>query len=258
MLCFAGNTFAGNIELAGIADGDSRWFFTSADAFGQLDQGYDDGQGGGPDPSLDGFFRISGESGVTIPTLSTFDPRSFNPSSFEIDLAPGVSGQQGSGVDLFPNEADFDDLGTLIYDGTATGSGVETFDLTDYTGLQFNQYIADNDTNFEASLGTNTYTTEVNNVTGTVTFTDGVVTSLEMASEIVFTYVNVLNNTGDAVYTGTFTFSGDQFDLLVDDTARNNRFIWDSTGTIVVIPEPSVLALLIGGFAFTARRKRKR
>ncbi|MEM6688621.1 MAG: PEP-CTERM sorting domain-containing protein [Planctomycetota bacterium] len=251
-------TFADTVSLSGVAEGDSRFFDTFSDAFGQLDQGYLDN--GVPDPSLDGFFRISGESGVTVGTLGTFDATTFNPTAFEQDLAPGVSGQQGTGVTIFPNQELFS-LGNLTFDDSAaTGVGTEVFSIIGFGGLDFAQNIADDDAilnNFTATP----YVTSVSNLSGTVTFENGGLDSIDLTSDITFSY---LTTAGVFSYDGAFDIVANEFSLFVDDTDAFGfggvRLIWDASGTVTAtaIPEPGSLLALAAGTLFSAARRRRR
>jgi len=194
----ATRTFAAETAISGTAAPDSRWYEYFSDAFGQLDKGF------GGNEALDGFFLIS--------SLPNFEPI-------------------GSGGDVFPREADFD-LGTIAYDDAGlTGAGAESATITGYS-VDFDANIADDDVVF--SIG---YATTLQNVAGTLHFLDGALSSIDLTSDITFTYD--ISHLGGGVlnYAGTFTIDGDQFTLDVDDTQTvpgfgDFRYAWESTGTI--------------------------
>jgi hypothetical protein len=197
LLC-AKQSFAAETAITGTAAPDSRWYEYFSDAFGQLDKGF------GGNEALDGFFLIS--------SLPNFE-------------------QIGSGGDVFPREADFD-LGTIAYDDVAlTGSGAESAAITGYN-VDFDVNISDDDVVF--SIG---YATTLQNVAGTVHFLDGALSSIDLASDITFSYD--ISHLGGGVlnYAGTFSIDGDHFTLDVDDTQTvpgfgDFRYAWESTGTI--------------------------
>ncbi len=218
---------AADLALTGTADGDSRWYDFFSDSFAQLDR------------TPDGFYLISAET----------DP--FNPAAFQ---------SVGGGADVFPDpdEALFD-LGVVSYDDSGlTGTGVETVAITGYTNLDFQKNIADDD-----ALTNSGYGTSLSNVVGTVTFTDGALTGINLTSDIVFTYDFSGFGAGDLTFSGTYSIAGDRFDLLVNNESYPSgfgdiRFVWDSQGVVnQVIPEPaSALLLLAGSLGFVRRRRR--
>lgn len=212
-----------SIPVSGTADGSSRWYEYFSDAFAQLDQGFSG------DPALDGFFLIS-----ALPTLSPI----------------------GGGADVFPNEENFD-LGSIDYDDAGlNGNGIEVTPITGYT-VDFAQNIADND-----AIVNQPYTTALQNVSGTLTFFNGALSAINMTSDIIFSYD--FSGFGGSLldFSGDFAFTGDSFELLVDNESYPSglptdiKYVWESTGAIddlVPIPEPgSLLLLTIGGVALAS------
>lgn len=232
----AGSAAAQTIDLAGVADGDSRISeFQATASYAQINLG-------------------SGAPGDADGLYSTVDDAPF-----------GV-------VDVFPNETAFG-IGDLTYDvGAVTGSGVETvavtaIDLsdlwsagsstTDISGAAFGLWFGGFPTDFVFGA-----------VDGsdTVTFTDGVLTSIDLEIDASFQ----LDTTGVggpvATWDGTFSISGADFALAIDDIffglptftgPVDSQFVADITGTINAVPAPSgalgVLGLALVG---TARRRR--
>jgi len=192
-----------------------------------------------------------------------------------------LSQQFGSG-DTFPNEGNFS-IGNLTYDTSViTGSGVETAAVT---GLDLSGFWTA-DPNRDGSGGP-TVTSDISDhalglwffnepgsidfgtldAADTVTFTNGVLSSIDLAVDASF-IVDFTSGTGTPTsYDGTFSISGADFAFLIDDTETvtnpfsdsdlDSRFVADVTGTINAVPEPaSALVLLGGGLGLLARRKR--
>lgn len=158
----------------------------------------------------------------------------------------------GSGAVVFPNAGNFINIGSISYDA---GTGA----ITGLT-LDFDNYVADND-----ALGFG-YTTTTSNVSGTVSLSGGLVTGVQLQSNIAFTYF------GSVSYDGLFSITGNRFDLAVDETnvvplggqPRSIRLAWDVQGgvqNLAPVPEPTTYALMLGGLgvlAMAARRRRDR
>ncbi|QDT55761.1 hypothetical protein Pan44_38090 [Caulifigura coniformis] len=227
-----------NLQLT--ADGNSRWYEFFSDAFAQLDRGFV--VSGVPNPALDGFFLISPNA----------DP--FNPTVYQ---------QIGGGGDVFPNEANFSSSYSLTYaDAGLTGIGEETAAITALS-LDFDNDIADDD----SLLGVG-YTTTPSNVSGTVRLLNGLVTGIDLTSNVQLAYDGAGLGLGTLLYDGVFGITGSQFSLFVDDsnptfpTYPDARYVWDVQGTVTnlaAVPEPSSFALLtLAGGIFGARRWRRR
>ncbi|MEM7543021.1 MAG: TonB-dependent receptor [Pseudomonadota bacterium] len=155
------------------ADGDGRWYEFFSDAFAQIDQGFNS------DPRIDGFFLAQ-----MLPALV----------------------QVGLGADVFPSEADWDNVGSLFIDlGPLSGLGIESLPLA-ASLFDFDQYVADDDNIL--NLG---YDTVVNSTAGNATFTNGTLTALDATVDLNLTYP-----VGGAFsYPGTLRLNPDNtFDLL--------------------------------------------
>ncbi len=204
------------------ANGTSRWYDYFSDGFGQIV----------PDnpPSAafeDGFYRIS------------------NPSL-----------TWGGGADIFPHEGNWANIGTLTLDGTSTGVGVETFNITGAT-FNFTQYVADND-----AITNGPYSTTMGAITnGSVTLTNGVISDINYLTAITFTYSAL----GGLNFPGTFAITNTGFDLYADASYTTGfgtiRFVWDADGTANVtagaVPEPSRMVLAMCGFCGLLFRRRR-
>ncbi|MEN1678639.1 MAG: hypothetical protein AAGJ46_03545 [Planctomycetota bacterium] len=192
------------LPLTGVADADTRWFEHISDVFVEL----------GQEP--DGFYLIS-------------------------QLPNYVPVGQAGGIDAFSNDEN-SDLGTLTYDGSAlTGSGIETAAVLAYE-VDFDVNIADDDA-LANTVENQGYATVISELTGTVQFTEGVLTSIDFDAEITFTYDFSGFSAGFLDYTGQLTFTGDRFLLDVDDTAPFGtgnvpfRYTWESTGVVDQVSE---------------------
>lgn len=243
---------AGTIQLDLAADNGSRWYDYFSDAFGEL--GLLHQTSGSPTPPIptesvpgtnDGFFQIT------------------NPTT------------QFGAANVFVNDNDFSSSYSLIYDDSTAlnGVGVEVRSVTGFT-LDFDSDIADAD--FISNTG---YTTTSTNVAGTVTFTDGVLTSIDTTSDITFDLgPNPFNPSVNVAYSGSFDIVGNNWSLLVNvpldgqgefDLAAAQPKIgsfdfevgWDVTGTVTnVIPEPASASLIllagVSGLAVRCRPRR--
>jgi hypothetical protein len=175
---------------------------------------------GRPNLTPNGFWQLSNSS---LPN----EPRNTMPQNFF-----------GQGFATHPNGVNFQ-LGTLTHT-TGTGSGTETLSVT---AVNLN-LLPDMDPRFD-------YTTAVSNVSGTVTRTNGTLTSINLTANVAFTFTESIVN-GLVYDGGTFSIAGNQFDLVVDDTnllfGMPARFVWDADGTVnavTPIPEP------LSGLAFS-------
>lgn len=160
----------------------------------------------------------------------------------------------GTNVNPFASGV-WEDLGTILLDGTPTLSGVESFNITGATGFDFDSVI-DGASAFIAGTG---YTTSLSNISGSVTINDGVVTSLTFSSDIAFTFSSFPGNP----YDGTLTITESSFDLFVDETENVGiavRSAWDVDGTTAAtaVPEPTSAMFLLGGALGLAAMRRRR
>lgn len=197
--CASVAAFGAELQLTAVADDDSRWYEHFSDAFVEL----------GRDP--EGFYLIS-----QLPAYASV-------------------GQPG-GVDAFPNDNSFD-LGTLTYDDAElSGTGVEIAPVTAYE-VEFDISIAD-DESVSNTVENQGYETTVSDLTGTVEFTAGTLTSIDLQATITFTYDFSGFSLGMLDYVGTIALDGDRFELLVDDTnlvgggTTEFRYEWDAGGVI--------------------------
>ncbi|MEM9080592.1 MAG: PEP-CTERM sorting domain-containing protein [Verrucomicrobiota bacterium] len=172
-----------------------------------------------------------------------------------------TDGPIGGGLDVFPSEGSWSNIGSFELSGMATGIGTESFSIT-AAAFDFGTYISSDFT----AIGP--YLTSITINSGSVSLLDGVVTALTLDSDIDFIFPAV----GGASYSGGFDIdlaATDQFTLDVDDTNTfpnpfggfaDLRYEWNATGAVnstLVIPEPSTALLGALGFACALRRRRK-
>ncbi|MEM9187108.1 MAG: hypothetical protein AAGB00_11490, partial [Planctomycetota bacterium] len=82
----------------------------------------------------------------------------------------------------------------------------------------------------------------------TVTLTDGLLTSIDLTTSVVFSAD--FGGFGLAPFAGNLTIAGRQFDLQIDDTvpslAGPINFVADLSGTVnAVVPEPTAALLTL-------------
>ena len=113
----------------------------------------------------------------------------FSDAYAEISLDPdgfyqiGNPDQQYGSFDVFVNQ-DSLDLGDLVVDAkNLTGKGVENVSIT---GWKLDLY--------KSIDVTNPYSTEVSNITGTLTFVDGIASNLNLECDIILTFTSGLVN----------------------------------------------------------------
>ena len=200
LLCAGFAAKASVVDLNLIANGDGRWYEYFSDAFCQVDGGpsYPGAPGG-----FDGLYQTS-----QLPTYTTL----------------------GGGTVCFPNGANFGNVGTVTVDDSAlTGSGTESAPITNLQ-INFADSIADND----AIVGG--YTTTISNESGTVTYENGVATSIDLTSDVELIYDFSAFGVGPVSYNGTFNIAANAFTLFVDDNLDTIvRYKWDVSGTSTVI-----------------------
>lgn len=165
-------------------------------------------------------------------------------------------------VDAFPSEGDWDAVGTLTLDGDPTGIGVETFNINAAV-FDFNTFVVGPLVSPFAFAGGGDYSTAVAVTSGTVEFTNGLVTDIDLDADVSFTFP------ASAPYDGSLDIVDSVFTLLVDDTENLNFFgtlvpvqqIWDFDGTAsspTFIPEPATAAILAGSLGLLVRSRRWR
>lgn len=169
-----------------------------------------------------------------------------------------TNGPVGGGADVFPNEGNWLNVGSLTLSGTVTGVGVETFTITGST-FDFDQYVADNDMVAGVGYATNIGTPAL----GTIQFANGVVSSIDYSSPITF----VFNGVGSMPFSGTLAINNSGFDLYADSTYPSGmgspfRYVWDATGTaayssVVAVPEPTRSLFLLGSLGALLLRRRR-
>jgi len=222
---FSAAGYAASFSVSVLADDSSRWYDYFSNAYAEIGEGFNG------NPALDGSFLIGPDPGI--------------PGSKAGD-------QIGSGFDYFPNEGIFTDVFTVHYD-EVTGA------ITGLTDLKFNEYILSN----ISIAGAHTYAISVANISGTVQRTGGVVSGLDLSTDITFTYdLKGAFGFNLVPFTGSLNVGQDgSFALLIDQMQGPMRQAWDITGT-VTSPAPVPLpasALLLGPalamLGFTRRRQ---
>lgn len=190
--------------------------------------------------------------------------------------ASNVGGTFGTPVDMFPNEENFN-VGTISYDDSqVSGIGVETVSIT---GLDLGAlWTADPARTDTANFSAPTVVSDISDygigvwffngpggiafgafdAADTVTFTNGVLTSIDVSVSATFS----ADAFGTAVsYTGSLDFSGNSISFEIFDTADlgffgPSDFELDLGGTVnAVVPAPASALALVGLAAATRRRR---
>ena len=178
----------------------------------------------------------------------------------------------GSGInevnDMYPNEGDFG-IGLLNFDSSlVTTTGVATFPIqgltldlsNDLRAASLEGFFFGNADSVDFSLGSF-------DANDTVTFTDQVLTSIDLDTSFTMT-VTALGNA--LPYSGTFAVSGNALTIDMDQTlptpgftvSGNSRFVFDFDGVVdgvgvTTVPEPSGVLFLIGGLIAGSFKRRR-
>ncbi|MEO1717524.1 MAG: PEP-CTERM sorting domain-containing protein [Planctomycetota bacterium] len=215
-------------------------------------------------------FAQIGQGDGTLGTAMTFGDADGLYSLAKLGAAdPGPT--FGTPVDLFPREENFE-VGSIGYDTAAiSGNGIETTSITslDLSGL----WTADPNRVNGVPGSTPTVLSDISDraiglwffdapgsidfgafdASDTVTFTDGLLTSIDVSVAADFVV------DGFGVYSGTLEFSGNGISFQIDDVSDSlgNTVVIDLTGTVnAVVPAPGTALLLAAG-AFGATRRRR-
>ncbi|MEM9480532.1 MAG: hypothetical protein AAGA58_12835 [Verrucomicrobiota bacterium] len=175
----------------------------------------------------------------------------------------------GAGFDAFPNEENFS-VGSLDYDEALIfGTGVETIPILslDLSGLQTD---VDHVAMAAADItGLQAWQFGAIDAGDTVTFTDGVLTSIDVdvTADAAIADFDTFLGGPLKVFNGNLVFSGNDISWTILDTEFINAFPiadgnstldWNLSGTVLsVIPEPSsgLLALAAASLVFRRRRR---
>jgi len=204
------------------------------------------------------------------------------------------AGQPGvTFIEAVSEDSDFSlfDIGSITFDTSlVTGSGTEVVDPTQIAfGLDGTDFQSTNRTQLNAAdagpfgpdgrsnrnEAANTVLLTTGNLTGTgLTFTDGLLTSIDLDADVTVTAAppntTTPNPLSSFAVTGSLTFADDSFVFDVDGqdssfVANDVRLLLNRSGTIdavgsYMIPEPTSAALLLlaGGGLMMARRRAKR
>jgi hypothetical protein len=210
-LLLASPVTAAELDLQLTANGDSRWYDYFSDVFAQADGGplYPGGAG-----QNDGFYQES-----LLPAFVTL----------------------GAGTNVFPLGTDFGVAGTVTVDDSAvTGSGIELAPITGLS-IDFDSFVADDDAVTNAG-----YATAFSGISGSVTYTNGVPTSIDLDSTVTFSYDYSSFGAGILDFVGDFEIVAGSFDLSVDAPTYPSpfgtiEFEWDVTGSAAALtPPPAV------------------
>ncbi|MEM1186758.1 MAG: hypothetical protein AAGI53_17370 [Planctomycetota bacterium] len=248
----AGSASAGQIGLGSTMNADS---FISEDSitgsFARI------GLGDGSLGDADGLYDIADINNPTPPTTPFFP------------------------LDVFPREADFV-VGDLDFDAAAvSGAGVETAGVTN---LDLSELWASDPTRIDPNPTTApSVVSDISDralglwffgapgaiefgsldASDTVTFTDGVLTSIDVSITADFS-IDASGAGAPTVWSGTFSISGDAISFQVNDTQNPfipSTIVIDLTGRVdavgsFVIPTPAGALSFLAGAALVARRRR--
>ena len=251
MFAAASATAGGTFSLASTMDADG---FISEDvltgSFAQISQG--DGLPG----DNDGLYDIN-------------DLGSANPTAF-------------GAIDLFPREADFQ-IGGLTFASGVSGNetetvGIDNLDLSELWKSDPNRTngaggspatvvsdISDRGLGLWFFDAPGAITFGATDATDTVTFTNGLLTSIDLSIDATFSSANPFGGP-DIEWVGTFSISGDQVSFQINNTQPAGFFgsstlVIDLTGTVgavntFVIPAPGA-AVALGSFGLLVVRRRR-
>ncbi len=176
-------------------------------------------------------------------------------------------------IDLFPSEAAFS-VGSITVDaGAVSGFGVEVAAVTaiDLSGLWASGSATTDISDAALDLWLfevpNSFTFSALDVADTATFTNGVLTSIDVSLDAQYNSFDGASN--PITWNGTFSISGDTLALTFNDTQNfdtgffgvvPSTFTSDLTGTVnavgnYVIPEPATMTLLALGMGAVMRRR---
>lgn len=162
-------------------------------------------------------------------------------------------------IDVLPNDGNFFDAVSLQYDDASiSGVGVEVVSAVSMT-TNFNQHVPG-----EHAVFATAYTENVNSVNGSITFTDGVLSSIDLTADLIFAW-NSVPGGGVLSFVGQLIFNGDAFSLLVGDNENsvigNLDYVWEFDGhvtAITAVPVPAGLVLFLSGGMLMAAFVRRR
>ncbi|MEM9149659.1 MAG: hypothetical protein AAGB19_04315 [Cyanobacteria bacterium P01_F01_bin.3] len=221
LMLSAGIAQSAVVGLDLVADGDSRFFELESGAFAQINQMHSS------DPATEGYFSVAEDDNAAPNNLlnGVLQRNIGNESAFDIFSPVNfVEFNPTTGLDIFPNGADFSDIGSLEYDALTGNVAALTLD--------FFPHVSDIDSFPATTIGN--YTTHTSNVIGSVTLSGGNVSGINLTADIEFNYG------GQVSYDGIFRMTNNRFDLFVDERpgVPSNvgnfpfRLSWDIEGTI--------------------------
>ncbi|MFT3881137.1 MAG: hypothetical protein QM703_15925 [Gemmatales bacterium] len=142
--------------------------------------------------------------------LHGFSPITLSPAALRT-YVPTV--HYGS-ANVFPNDANFFSTSSLSYDGTGlTGVGIESRTVTALNGFEVHNDFGFR--NFSTTIGA--LTGNITSNPATITWTNGVVSNVDLLVPVNLTFGAGFISVGQT-YVGSFSISGNQFLLNVDDT----------------------------------------
>jgi hypothetical protein len=226
---------------------------------------------------------------AVVPLASSMDPAGritesqLTAGQARIDLGTGAPGDAdgvydlnddtvlfGSPADVFPNEAAFN-VGSIAVDTAGvTGLGIEVAPITSldlsllWAADSGATDISDTGLDLWFFDGPVEFTFGSLDASDTATFTNGVLTSIDLSITAAFsanTFLGVVVWTG-----GALSVAGDQFSLQLNDTQPtafgDSTFVIDLTGTVnavgsFAVPEPTSAGLLGGATLVAVLVKRR-
>lgn len=203
---------------------------------------------------------------------------SANPANIPTRTTTGTADgdSAGSGYDVFPRETNFQ-VGSITYDETLVSTtGVSVIPILSIDLGQF--WTSDPNRTASGPGSVPTVQSDISdhalgmwffngaggisfgglNILDTVTFTDGILTSIDLSIPTTFTA-----SFGPSMsWTGTFSITGSTISYQIDDTrvtplGPSSHLVANLTGTVnAVVPEPSTALLGSLGLLALARRRR--